>query len=143
MRFLALVAYGIEDEREVVGDESIAGPLGEEADGKDDREAQSVAFGLEEGCVGGAAIGLVFQADGGADLLELDNHDGVAGVRVPVVPADDVARFVDAVFGHQPSGRLDDPEEAEDLDHGRERLEQRGDSPRPVRADAEGAVRCP
>jgi len=60
-----------------------------------------------------------------------------------VVLADNVTRFVDAVFGDEPAGGFNDPEETENLDDGRERLEERGNTPGPVGRYTEGTVGCP
>ena len=60
LRLLVLVADRVQNQREVVRDEAIAAPLGEEANGEDDEKSPAVARRLEEGQIRGRRVGLEF-----------------------------------------------------------------------------------
>ena len=151
----------------VVGDDTVAGPLGEEAEGDQDAEAVAVALGLEEVDVLGAGVGDLLHLDGVADLVELELHGGVVDVAVGVVLGEDRKGLVIAVMGDQPTGRFGNPwgggrwvsfcleyrvgvgggseltEEEHELDEAGNTLDKGGEAPLPVVPPEVGAVTGP
>lgn len=83
----------------VVGDDGVAGPLGEEAEGDEDHEAVAVPRGAYEVEVAGAVLALELHLEGVADLAELELDGRVVAVAVTVVLGEDVKGLVEAVVG--------------------------------------------
>ena len=135
----ALNAGGVVELGRVVGDNGVAGPLGEEAERNQNSEAVTVALGLEKVHVGAVLGRLVLQAEGLLDLLELELNGRVVGIAVGVVLGEDVEGLVVLVLGDQETGGLGNPPDTEELDDRGETLEQGGNTPGPVAVDVVGA----
>lgn len=95
--------------RSVVGNDGIAGPLGEDTERDDDHETVAVTTGFEEVNVLGRGVGDLLELDGVADFAELELDGGVVGIAVGVVLGENVEGLVVAVLGDEETRRLGDP----------------------------------
>lgn len=129
---------GVEDLGEVVGDETVTGPLREEGNGDDDPHAASVTGGGEQAAVTDVSGNGAIELDGGLDLLVLVKDERVLVVAVRVVVTEDVESLLLTTLGDQPTRGLGNEPDEEDLGDGGESLEGRGDTPRPSVLDVEG-----
>jgi len=107
-------ADGYEDLVEVVGDETVTRPLGEESKGDDDPHASPVSRGGEEGLPADGRCDLAIELDGGLDFLEFIPDKGIFPVTVGVVVRQDVQSLIVASLANQPTGGLgNEPDEAD------------------------------
>jgi hypothetical protein len=134
---------GVVDVGGVVGDETVAGPLGEETERAEEQEPVPVALGLEEVEVRRRLLVLEFQTEGLLDLGILELHCRVVDVAIRVVLAEDVECLFVALLCDQPTWRLGDPEDEDELDDGGERLSKGRNAPRPIGIDTLGAKSQP
>jgi len=136
------VAYLVEDDVEVVGDEAVAGPLGEEARGDADDHAVAVALCADE-FEPAVALVLLLELDGVDDFLHFEDDDFVVHVAVGVGVGDDVVRLFLLAVGDEPARGFGDEVDGAELDHRGESLHDGGDSPCPVAGDLESAESQP
>jgi len=113
----------------VVGDDGIAGPLTEEAEGQQNGQTVAVALGLEEVDIGAVGIRLVLETDRLLDLAELKLDGSVVDVAVGVVLGKDFEGLVVLVLGHQVTRGLGHPVDEGNLDQGGQGLDQSGNTP--------------
>ena len=89
-----------EDVGHVVGDETVAGPLGEETQGDEDDQAVTVALGAPE--LGPAvALKLLLELDGLLDLVELDLDELVLLVAAGVGARENLESLLLLALGHE------------------------------------------
>ena len=132
------VADELEKIAEVVRDEGVARPLGEETKHGGDEHTAAHTSGLEE--IGPRPLaGLHLELDGGRHLGELGRHELVAAVTLAVVLLQNVAGLLCAVLGNEPAGRLGQEEDEADLEKRGANLKERGNAPRPIVGDVVGA----
>jgi hypothetical protein len=136
-------ANRVEDLVEVVGDETVAGPLGEESERDDDAHTLAVAGGHDERLVADVGGDGAIELDGSLNFLVLVLHERVLVVAVSVVVRERLERLRIATLGHEPTGRLGCEEDERDLEDGGQTLEDGRDTPRPARVDLEGTVGSP
>lgn len=127
----------------VVGEKSVARPLGEETERDEEHEPVPVALGLEEVEVGRALFGGELEADGLLDLLELELHKRVVNVAVGVVLSEHGQGLLGPLLGKQPTRGLGDPEDEHELNDGGQSLDESRDSPRPIIVHVLSAERDP
>jgi len=120
---------GVEDLAQVVGDETVTGPLREEGNGDDNPHAASVTGGGEEAAVTNVGGDGAIELDGGLDFLVLVNDKRVLVVSASVVVTQDVESLLLTALGDQPTRGLGNEPDEEDLCDGREGLESGGDTP--------------
>ena len=122
-------ADAVEDTVEVVRDDTVAGPLGEEREGNNDTHALEVATGLEEREPADLGSDLTVELDGGLDFLVLVLDERVLVVAVRVVVGEQLEGVGVAALADEPTGRLGREPDEDDLDDGGETLESGGDTP--------------
>lgn len=119
----------------VVGEQSITRVLGDDTEGDDDGQPPAVTLGAEEVHVGGGPVGLLLDADGLLDLLELELDGSIVGVATSVPGGKDVEGLLVPVLVDEETGGLgDEPDEGE-LDEGGDDLDEGDGTPRPVVVD--------
>jgi hypothetical protein len=123
----------------VVGDEAVAGPLGEQTEGSEEQEPVPVALGLEEVEVGRALAVEEFKTEGLLDLGILELNGRVVDVAVGVVLAQHGERLFVALLGDQPTRRLGDPVDENELDDRGSGLGKGRNTPAPVVVNTLGA----
>lgn len=141
---------------EVVGNQTVTGPLGEEGDGDDDQHSPLVALADKERLEAAAVVGFLFDLQGVPDLFEFVGGQRVRLVTSAMVLDENFAGSFLSTLVHQPTGRLGDGEDecnlgkgqqgssscsdATDLQDTGKTLQEGRDSPRPVVVDSEGTV---
>ena len=123
----------------VVGNETVAGPLGEQTEGSEEQEPVPVALGLEEVKVTGGLAVEELEAKGLLDLGVLELNGRVVDVAVGVVLAQHGERLFVALLGDQPTRRLRDPVDEDELNNGGSSLSKGRNAPAPVVVDTLGA----
>lgn len=98
----------LEQVAEVVRDEGVTAPLGEEAEHDGDEEAAAHAGRGDEGEPGGGGRALVgggfaFEGESGVDLGEFGLDEFRVGVGFGVVGGEDGVGFFEAVVGDEPA----------------------------------------
>lgn len=111
------VSNGVQDQRKVIRDEAVAAPLREKSNGKDDKEAVSVARCLEKSEVGSCLGRLRLKSERFSDLSNFQSYDGVLGVASGVVLCDEGMCALDAIFRNKPTRRFFNAPAQEQLDH--------------------------
>lgn len=130
---------GVENTRDVVTDETVARPLGEETSGDQDDEPVAVALGLED-LEPTSLLQLLLDSDGLLDFLVLQLHHLVVGVSLSVDMSQDRQSPLVLALGHVETGRFWDEPDAGDLDDGWHSLDDGRNAPGPMAVDAVGAV---
>ena len=74
----------VQDFGEVVREETVAGPLGEEGHGDDDAHAFTVSWGRDERFPADVGGDGPVELEGGLDFLEFELHDGVLSAWISV-----------------------------------------------------------
>ena len=74
----------VQDFGEIVRNETVPGPLGEEGDGDDDAHAFAVARGHDERFPANVGRNGPVELKGGLDFVELELHDRILSVRISV-----------------------------------------------------------
>lgn len=129
----------VKNELEVVGDNTVAGPLTEDSEGNNEHETTAVTASSEEVHPLGVGVGLLVHGHGSANLVVLNLDDLVIDITLGVVLGEHVESILVAVLGnHETRALRNPPDDAED-DNGAPALEKRGSSPCPVAGDLEGA----
>jgi len=134
---------GLEDTGEVVRDDTVAGPLGEEGESDDDTHALEVAGGLEEGGPSNLLSDGAVELDGSLDFLVLVLDERILLIAVGVVVGEDLESLGVAVLADQPTRGLGSEPDKGDLDDGGETLESRGNTPAPGVLEPEGTEGSP
>lgn len=110
-------ASGVVEDRYVVGDDGISGPLREDTEGEKDSQPVSVALGLKEVGVAAGLLVLHLQSEGLLDFPVLELHSGVLVVAVAVVLGEDSESILVLVLGDKVTRRLRDPVNESKLDN--------------------------
>lgn len=143
---------GIQDKRQVIRNDAVAGPLCEYAQADGDEEPMPVALRLDHIRIRGAARRLLLRGDGSLDLHDLIRNKRVIPVTSRMVSREDIRRLLDTVDADQPAGTLrrqQEPRHGHEWEHD---LQQHRDAPAPVGGDvaarkshpsAEGAAKVP
>lgn len=132
-----------EDRVQVVRDETVTGPLGEEGDGDNDPHPLQVTPALEQAEPGRALRSLLLKLDGGLALVELVLGERVRSVSGTVPLDEEIHGTLLLAIVDVPSRRFGDHEDEDDLNHRGETLQEGGDSPRPSVVDSESSVGGP
>jgi hypothetical protein len=132
-----------EDRVQVVRDETVTGPLGEEGDGDNDPHPLQVTPTLEQAEPARALSGFPLEVDGGLAFVEFVLGKRVRSVPSTVVLDEEVHSTLFLAVVDVPSGRLGDQEDEDDLEHRGETLQEGGDSPGPSVGDSESSVGGP
>lgn len=127
---------------EVVRDETVSGPLGEYTDTDDDPHAAAVTWGAEQIDPRNAGS-LRLESESLLDFVVLESNKWVIKVTTSVVPGDDLLAALILALVDQPTRGLGEEPDEQELDDGREGLEDGGDTPGPVGVDAEGTESRP
>jgi hypothetical protein len=136
-------ANSVEDSVEVVRDETIARPLGEESDSDDDAHAPTVATGSEEGLPANLSSDFTIEVNGGLDFFVLVLDQRIFGVAIGVIVGEGLQSLLMATLADEPTRRLGAEPDEGDLDDGGETLDSRRDAPRPGVVNLEGTERRP
>lgn len=129
-----------EDSGQVIRDETVAGPLGEDADTHGDENPLPVSRRLQE--LNPASIGVVkLLPELRVNLLVLGVHKGGLAVALSVVFDQDFQGLLVALLEEQPTRRLGHEPDENELEKRRGALQSRGDSPGPVVGNAVGSER--
>lgn len=134
-----LDANGVENTGDVVRDETVAGPLGEETSRDQDDEPVSVALGPED-FEPASLFQLLLNSDGLLDFLEFQLNQFVVGIALSVNMSEDGKCLLVLALGHVPTGRLGDEPDGADLDKRGQSLDDGGNTPSPLAVDSVGAV---
>ena len=94
---------------DVVGENGVAGVLGNDTEGDDDGQTPAVPLCLEEIRVLDGAVSQLVEAHSLFDLLELVLHGCVVLVASSVVGGEHLKSLVGAILGYQESRRFGDP----------------------------------
>lgn len=114
---------------EVVRDETIAGPLGEESDGNDDAHTLAVSGGGKQGLPANLLGHRLVEVDGVLDLFIFVLDQRILVVSVGVIVGEGLQGLLVATLADEPTWGLGgEPDEAY-LDDRGEGLESRGDAP--------------
>jgi len=124
---------------EVVRDETVTRPLGEEGEGNDDPHALPVSGVLVEGLPADVGGNGAVEFDGGLDFVELVADERILVVAIGVVVGQGLEGLCLTTLGDEPTRGLGDEPDQSNLEDGRETLENRGYTPCPGRLDLEGA----
>jgi len=103
---LAFNSNGFEDLAEVVRDDTVSRPLGEEGESDDNTHALEVTGGLEEGGPSNLLSDGAIKFDGGPDFLILVLNEGVLFIAIGVVVCEGAQCLGIAVLADQPTRRL-------------------------------------
>ena len=104
---LGLDTNSIENDAEVVRDDTVTGPLGEEGKSNDDPHSLEVTP-LGEHCLVRARVGgFLFDSEGFLDLFVLESDQGVVMIVAAVVFGENGDGFLITAVVDEPSGRLD------------------------------------
>ena len=128
---------------EVIRDDSIARPLREEGNTDNGSHTPSVSRCGEEGLVGRALSSFLLHSDSLLHLCHLKVDERVVKVTSTVVLGDDSGSLLLPSVVDEPSWRLGNQEDEEELEDRGKTLKDRGDSPGPGVGDAEGTVGRP
>jgi hypothetical protein len=134
---------GVVDIGGVVGNETVARPLGEETKRCEEHKPVPVALGLEEVKVGRGLLVLELEAEGLLDLSVFELNCSVVGIAVGVVLGKDVKGFLVPLLGDQPTWGLGDKPDSGQLDDGRSGLGKGGNTPAPIAVNALGTESQP
>jgi len=134
---------GVEDLVEVVGDETVSGPLGEECEGNDDIHAFPVSGGSEKGLPANGLSDLTIEVNGGFDFFKLISDEGVFFVAVSVVIGEGLEGLFITTLGNQPTRRFWNEPDEENLKNGGGGLEGGGETPCPRALNFERAIGRP
>jgi len=126
---------GVKDSVEVVGDETVAGPLREEGNGNDDDHTFPVTGGGNQRLPADIGSNCAIELDSGLHFLELELDEGVLIVAVCVVVSEDLQSLFVTALGYEPTRGLWSKEDEEELEDGGKTLKERGDTPGPVTGD--------
>jgi hypothetical protein len=127
----------------VVRGKTVARPLREETERREEHEPVPVALGLEEIEVGRSLLVLEFETESLLDLGVFKLDSGVVDVAVGVVLSEHLKGLLVPLLGDQPTWRLwDEPDESK-LDDGRSSLGEGWDPPAPVAVNALGTESQP
>jgi len=132
----------LEDNVDVVRDETVAGPLGEKTDGEQDDQTVTVALGLDQFH---PAVTLEFglELESVLDLLHLEQDNFILHVTVGVNVGKNLVSALLLTLPDVPTWRLwDEPDETE-LEQGWSSLDDGRNSPSPVVLNVVGAESQP
>ena len=132
----------VEDDVDVVGNETVTRPLGEETSGQENDQTVTVTLGADE-LLPAVTLELGLHLESVLDLLKLENNDLVVEVTVGVDVRENLVGTLLVTLADVPSWRLwNEPDEAE-LEEGWESLNDGWDSPGPVVVDLVGTESQP
>jgi hypothetical protein len=134
----------LKDDVEVVGGNTVAGPLREESDGDNNPEAATVTGCPQEREVRDGVSDLTLETESLLDFLSLEQDEGVPGVAAlkSVVLGEHMDGLVLLALGDEPTRGLGDEEEDDDLENGHESHHRGGDTPCSRSVDTESAESC-
>lgn len=127
----------------IVRGKTVARPLGEETQRREEHKPVPVALGLEEVEVGRGLLVLELESEGLLDLGILELHSRVVDVAVGVVLPEHLKGFLIPLLRDQPTwGLWDEPNEGK-LNDGRSSLSKGWNSPAPVAVNSLGTESQP
>jgi len=129
----------VENLGEVVRDETVTGPLGEETNADTEEHAVAVARSSDK-LEPRDTLVLPFELNSFFDLLHLQVDERVVRVPISVKSAKDCAGLVSTTFVDQPTWRLGHEGEEDEEDGGEESLESGRDTPCRCTLDIERAI---
>lgn len=136
-------ANTVHHKRKVVRSQPVPTPLREQTKSDDEQQSVPVPLCPNKVDVSACLFGVQFQVQGFSDLSKFELHSQVCLVTIGMILGQRGQCLCVAVFGDQPSWGLWDDPDGNENDESRESLENRGDTPRPVVLDGEGAERDP
>jgi hypothetical protein len=101
---------------QVVGYQTVSGPLGEEGNSDDDQHSSLVTLADKERLEAAAPVGFLFDLQGGLDFFTFVGSQGVHLVTATVVLDDHSASLVLLSLVHEPSRRLGNEQNESDLE---------------------------
>lgn len=119
----------------VVGEQSVATVLGDEAERNENGQSPAVTLGAEEVGVAAGTGSFPLHTHGLSNLPELELDRGIVRVTGTVVGSKHVESLLFAILGEQESGGLGDPVDEGQLDQRGDDLNKGDGSPRPVALD--------
>lgn len=125
-------AGGLVEDARVIGDDGIARPLREEAEGDEDQKPVPISFGPEKVQVAALLLGFELLGQRVFDLAVLELDGRMLRVSICVVLSENGEGFFLLVPRDQVPRRFRDEPDKHELDQRRKRLEKRGDPPGPV-----------
>jgi len=131
----------VENGVDVVGNERVTRPLGEETGENADNHTMTVTLGGPELRDTLGKLGL--EGNSLLDLLEFEKDKLVLGVSTTVVLGEDSESLLVAIDGDQPTWGFWDPENERNHDNSWSSLEDGWNSPRPVVLNAVGTIGGP
>lgn len=133
---LVLNTSVIIDKIGIVTDQSITRVLGDDTKRDKEHETVTVAAGFEKIKIAAICLCLVLHCNSFLHLVVLELHSGIIAVAIGMILGENVEGLLWALLGYKPTRRLRDPPDENNLDEGRDALNDGDGSPGPVAVDS-------